>query len=378
MEHINNELLGRQIGEVFKWLCFLNYLCLKTDKRFASRLDDIQYILEAVSENKSRDISETAQWWEQYYEDSNCNEYASNLIKNVRNAGRESRLTLPAHKRKSLAFYFSEFRGLSISLKAARDAAEHHVSQGESQDLFVTLYGSIALRIFSISKTLKPLIAEIATANPEEVKRFDLRLRTASDQELKKYEDSAKKLPTRAILQDRAEKAQDAESSAQMLTAIVEESEDRVISLLQGIQEEVLNAVSTSKKEVLEELGAKLSVHSSANHSGGQGATLPKADHSPKGSTLDREELFKELLELRGRIYSALTSRIDGFEHWHNILQRPIIAEICRSGCRDYASVKSLPGFKRRIIQANNGFALKEQEEMFAGAIDTLLSQLKS
>jgi hypothetical protein len=41
---VNTELMGAQVSEVYKWLCFVSYLCLSADERAASKLDDVQFI----------------------------------------------------------------------------------------------------------------------------------------------------------------------------------------------------------------------------------------------------------------------------------------------------------------------------------------------
>jgi hypothetical protein len=380
MNHINNPLLGRQIGEVYKWLCFLNYICLKSDKSFANRLDDIQYILEAVSSNKDRDISETAGWWERYYENKDCNEYAVNLIKNIRNAGRESRLSIAAHKRKSLSFYFAEFRGLAISLRSARDSAEHHVSQGENEDLFMSLYAAVALRIFEISKLLGPLVEEIALSNPDEVTRFGLRIVTASESELQKYKELSQLVlaPVSPSLPSNYTREDSSESSASIITDLLDESEGRILEQFEALREEILVGVDRSRQEIIDVMTHLTSSQQkpASRASDGDGKLYDSLNTS-KETPLNRDQLFSELLELRGKIYSTMTSKFDGFEHWHNILQKPIIAEICRSGCRNYDEVKELPGFKTRIIQGNNGFALKEQEQAYAQSINKILSRLQ-
>jgi hypothetical protein len=380
MNHINNPLLGRQIGEVYKWLCFLNYICLKSDKSFANRLDDIQYILEAVSSNKDRDISETAGWWERYYENKDCNEYAVNLIKNIRNAGRESRLNIAAHKRKSLSFYFAEFRGLAISLRSARDSAEHHVSQGENEDLFMSLYAAVALRIFEISKLLGSLVEEIALSNPDEVARFSLRIVTASESELQKYKELSQLAlaPVSASLPSNYTREDGSESSASIITDLLDESEGRILEQFEALREEILVGVDRSRQEIIDAMTHLTSSQQKPTPRASDGAGKLHVDlNTSKETPLNRDQLFSELLELRGKIYSAMTSKFDGFEHWHNILQKPIIAEICRSGCQSYDEVKELSGFKTRIIQGNKSFALKEQEQAYAQPINKILSRLQ-
>jgi hypothetical protein len=376
MEHINNPLLGRQIGEVYKWLCFLNYICLQTDKKFANRLDDIQYILEAVSANKDPDLSETAGWWERYYENENCNEYATNLIKNIRSAGRDSRLNLPPHKRKSLSFYLAEFRGLSLSLRAARDSAEHHISQGENKDLFSSLYGAMALRVFEISKLLANLVNEIAVSNPKETTRFNLRIVTASETELTAYKEISKNLPAIAITgQSSINPIGAFEDNASLITDLLDESEGRIIEQLQVLREEILVGVDQSRQELVATLTQAIPDPKKIEKRNSKPLPISAPEPSGNPSLLNQDQLFSELLGLRGRIYTAMSSKIDGFEHWHNILQKPIIAEICKSGCRDYDSVKSLPGFKSRILQMNKGFALNEQEQEFSTLINQILSR---
>jgi len=378
VNHINHPLLGRQIGEVYKWLCFLNYICLKTDKSFASRLDDIQYILEAVSANKDRDISETAGWWERYYEGKNCNEYAVNLIKNIRNAGRESRLNLPAHKRKSLSFYLSEFRGLAISLRSARDSAEHHISQGENKDLFLSLYAAVALRVFELSKLLGSLVNEIALSNPDEVDRFSLRIVTASETELKKYRELSQLAlaPTAESLTSNDIHEDSSDSSAILLTDLLDESEGRILEQFEALKDEILVGVDRSRQDIIDAMShLTASPQRPAPQATSEGGRSLNTQTGTIEIPLSRDQLFSELLDLRGKIYSAMTSKFDGFEHWHNILQKPIIAEICRSGCKTYDDIKELPGFKSRIIQGNKSFALNEQEQAYAQSINKILSR---
>jgi hypothetical protein len=380
MNHINNPLLGRQIGETYKWLCFLNYICLKSDKRFADRLDDIQYILEAVSSNKDRDIQETAGWWERYYENKDCNEYAANLIKNIRNAGRESRLNIAAHKWKSLSFYFAEFRGLAISARSARDSSMHHVSQGENEGQFMALYAAVALRIFEISKLLGSLIEEIALLNPNEVARFGLRIVTASETELKKYRELSQLAlaPIGASLPSSHTPEESNESTTSVITNLLDESESRILEQFAIISEEILVGVDRSRQEIVDAM-TRLTTSQQRPTPQAFGGDNRAHDgfNTLKESPLNREQLFSELLELRGKIYSTMSSKLDGFEHWHNILQKPIIAEICRSGCWNYDEVKELPGFKTRIIQGNNSFALREQEQEYTQSINRILSRLQ-
>ena len=371
MDHINNKLVGRQLGEVFKWLCFLNYICLKTDERFGSKLDDIQYILESVTENKDCDISVTGQWWEQFYEDANCNEYAINLIKNVRKAGRESRLSLPPQKRKSLSFYLAEYRGLAISLRAARDSAEHHISQGAGKEHFSGLYGAIALRIFEISKLLSDLVAEVAKANPEEAKRFNLKLSTASSPEIEEYRLSAgEALESRSKDQEIGEYTESLTQN--FLVSLLDEVQDKLCEQVSVAQKELLSGIAKSNSEILAMLGA--TTIQQGNTVPGIAGVAIKALPSPDVS-LTKDEVFNELVMLRDKIYAAMARNTAGFEHWHNILQKPLIAEACRLGCRDFESFKAMPGFKTRIIAANRAFALLEQEELFRDEIDQVLQR---
>jgi hypothetical protein len=377
MDHINNKLLGRQIGEVYKWLCFVNYICLKTDQRFGSKLDDIHYILELVSENKSVDISETAQWWEQFYESSNCNEYASNLIRNIRNAGSNSLLGLLPHKRRSLAFYFSEFRGLALSLRAARDSEGHHISQGETSELFSVLYGAIALRILDISKLLSDLVCVIAKANPEITQRFGFRLITASDAELQSYRDITASLgswpSTCRIDAGQATGSVDAGAAD---GHILDASSEHIRGLMQDLREAMAEDIARLQSEVLAKLDAAVRAGSLQRQGTGNAEGL-LATTGQQSALLSPEELARELLDVRDQIYTAMSARFTGFEHWHNILQRPIIAEICRSGCETFEDVKELPGFRSRIIQANHCFSLEEQEVEFADAINQILGRVK-
>ena len=253
MNHINNPLLGRQIGEVFKWLCFLNYICLKSDKSFASRLDDIQYILEAVSSNNDRDISETAGWWERYFENKDCNEYAVNLIKNIRNASRERRFNVAAHKRKALSFYFAEFRGLAISLRSARDSAEHHVFQGENKDLFLSLYAAVAVRIFEISKLLGALVNEIALSNPDEVTRFGFRIVTASETELENYKELSRLAlaTTNPSLPAESNNEGNSEQQASIIANLIDESEGRILDQIESFKDEIMLGVDKSQENII-------------------------------------------------------------------------------------------------------------------------------
>lgn len=378
MNHINNPILGRQIGEVYKWLCFLNYICLKTDSRYADRLDDIQYILEAVTSNKDLDLSSTAGWWERYYEDINCNEYAVNLIKNIRTAGRESRLNLEAHKRKALAFYFSEFRGLAISLRAARDSAGHLVRQGQAEEQFNNLYASIALRVFEVSKLLAPLVEKIALSNSEDVSRFSFRIITASQEELIRYRELCNFTPHSERESTNEEDRPEASSETQIetLSGVIEESEDRMLEQIQTLKDELLVSVEQTRREVM------AAVVNSSMARNGQEQPIRESDSSQKSSptktigvALSKDQVFSKLLELRGQIYKSMSSQMQGFEHWHNILQKPIIAEICRSGCKSYAEVKCLPGFNSRILEANSSFALQEQEKEFVQPINQVLNR---
>ncbi|QNI42984.1 hypothetical protein [Synechococcus sp. A15-28] len=378
MNHIINPILGRQIGEVYKWLCFLSYICLKTDTVYADKLDDIQYILEAVTSNKDLDLSSTAGWWEIYYEDKNCNERTTNLIKNIRSAGRENRLGLEVHKRKALAFYFSEFRGLAISLRAARDSAGHLVPQGEAEEQFNNLYAAIALRVFELSKLLAPLVETIALSNSEDVSRFSFRIITASQEELNRYRELCNLKPHPITESTSEDDRGDAEGRIHMeiLSGVIEESEDRMLDQIQEIKEELLVSVEQARREVM----AAVVNSSMAGH--GQEQLIRESDSIQKssstktiGAPLSKDQIFSKLLELRGQIYKSMSSQVQGFEHWHNILQKPIIAEICRSGCKSYAEVKGLPGFNSRILQANSSFALQEQEKEFAKPIDQVLNR---
>lgn len=376
MNHINNPLLGRQIGEVFKWLCFLNYICLKSEKNFASRLDDIQYILEAVSSNNDRDISETAGWWERYFENKDCNEYAVNLIKNIRIASRERRFNVAAHKRKALSFYFAEFRGLAISLRSARDSAEHHVFQGENKDLFLSLYAAVAVRIFEISKLLGALVNEIALSNPDVVTRFGFRIVTASETELENYKELSRLAlaTTNPPLPAESNNEGNSEQQASIIANLLDESEGRILDQIESFKDEIMLGMDKKQENIITAISSSPSSEQKSMASTINSTVSTREEAvDPNAPPLSRDQVFSELLDLRGKIYSSMTSRFGGFEHWHNILQKPIIAEICRSGCRSFEEVKELPGFKTRIIQANNSFTLDEQEHEYAPSINRIL-----
>lgn len=371
MEHINNQFLGRQVGESFKWLCFLNYICLKTDKKFGGRLDDIQYILESVTKNKSRDISETANWWDRYFEDANCNEYATNLIKNIRNASPESRVPLSPQKWRSLSFYFAEFRGLAISLRAARDSIEHHVSQGASRNDFLSLYGNIALRIFEISKLLSVLVAEVAKANQEETMRFELKIVTASSADLEEYRLSASKIYENSS-KDTVTKAVQEGLTQDLLISLLDEVQNKIYEQVNAVHNEIIIEINKSSGEIITALKVGNILQDGRPLDDG---AIEIFDTPSAQQSLSRDELFHELLTLRDKIYSSLAKRLTGFEHWHNILQKPLIAEVCRLECRDFKSFKAMPGFVSRIIKSNQGYALKEQEELFCEEISQILEK---
>jgi len=127
---VNTELLGAQVSEVYKWLCFVSYLCLSEDERAAGRLDDVQFILEHVAKNRVRDLSESGQWWELFTDNRDMRIYATFLISGIRRSSRSQMLGLNAQQKKSLAFYFSEFRGLALSLRSARDSEAHRYFAG--------------------------------------------------------------------------------------------------------------------------------------------------------------------------------------------------------------------------------------------------------
>ena len=90
---------------------------------------------------------------------------------------------------------------------------------------------------------------------------------------------------------------------------------------------------------------------------------------------LTKAEAEKELVSLRDQIFNRMVNEIDGFKHYHNVLQRPLINAALSAQCRDLASFKSLKQFQMRMQRNPQHFADK-QIELFGAEVGDLLERI--
>lgn len=386
---INTHLIGAQVSEVYKWLCFVSYLCLSADERNAGDLDDVQCILEYVAKHRAKDLSESGQWWERFHDNRDVRMYASVLIRSIRNSPRTLLLGLNPQQKRSLALLFSEFRGLALTLRSARDSEAHGcLAAGEA--IFNSCYGIQALRLFDVANALHELLIRIGTAHPEEVSRFGFRVARPTPEELNPYRQkvleglmSSGMLDMNiggAVPSIHAEDSVDAHSSTNDILAKVEQVlQDGLEATMLPVHElqETIARELTSIRSELRSFSTQQSRQPPA-HPGApwQASEAEKEVDSPPLTISG--DLSKDLIGLRDAIYESIQHKVPGFKHYHNILQRPIIRQILHSNASSYAQIKELPEFQSRIIAMSKSFALPEQEEGFAREIDQLLAHYKS
>ncbi|WP_198537571.1 hypothetical protein [Vulcanococcus limneticus] len=92
MSLVNTPIVGAQISEVYKWLCFVGYLSHSMIPRSAGRMDDIQSVLEYVSKHRARDLSESGAWWDSFLINRDNRLYTAFLINGIRSIPREETL----------------------------------------------------------------------------------------------------------------------------------------------------------------------------------------------------------------------------------------------------------------------------------------------
>lgn len=387
---VNTELLGAQVSEVYKWLCFTSYLCLSMDERAAGRLDDVQFVLEHVAKNRVRDLSESGQWWELFSDNRDMRIYATFLISGIRRSSRSQSLGLNAQQKKSLAFYFSEFRGLALSLRSARDSEAHRCFAG-GEAAFNGCYGIQALRLFDVAQALYDLVLVIAQANREEASRFSFRVARPSREEIEPYRlYISTEVATSGILQSASEtmlgleSRPDSPSPSDQQATLTVELLDQVEQILQDGLEASAAPIQELRAFVQQELALMRSeIHTYSS----QLTQLVSDDKRPHpepacstGSSSNTKtlpatgDLARDLMSLRDAIYESMHRQLPGFKHYHNVLQRPIVKQALQHGIGSYAELKALPEFQSRIIGMSRGFSLAEQEAEFSQQIDQLLS----
>ena len=385
---VNTELMGAQVSEVYKWLCFVSYLCLSSDERAASKLDDVQFILEHVAKNRARDLSESGQWWELFSDNRDMRIYASYLISGIRRSPKSLTLGLNAQQKKSLSFYFSEFRGLALSLRSARDSEAHRCFAG-GEAAFNGCYGIQALRLFDLAQTLHDLVLQVANANRDEATRFGFRIARPSREEIEPYRFLiSAEVASSGILQvgqqtTGSDQAPDHPVSIEgdMLTT------PELLSQIEQIMQDGLEASSAPIQELRDFVRQELASMRGELQSYSR-QLLPLA---PSGAKFSNEQpnmkargdalkaqaptgdLGRDLISLRDKIYESMNHQLPGFKHYHNILQRPIVRQALENGVGSYAELKALPEFQSRIIVMSRGFSLAEQEAQFSREIDRLL-----
>ena len=390
---VNTELMGAQVSEVYKWLCFVSYLCLSADERAASKLDDVQFILEHVAKNRARDLSESGQWWELFSDNRDMRIYASFLISSIRRSSRSLTLGLNAQQKRSLAFYFSEFRGLALSLRSARDSEAHRCFAG-GEAAFNGCYGVQALRLFDVAQALYDLVLQVAHANREEATRFSFRIARPSREEIEPYRfHISAEVASSGILQvgqpsPGSAQAPDLPSSSEgeMLSA------PEFLSQIEQIMQDGLEASTAPIQELRDFVRQELASMRGELQSYSRqllplapaGAQLPQEQSDVKAhgdAPRAREatgDLGRDLITLRDEIYESMQHQLPGFKHYNNILQRPIVRQALQNGVGSYAELKALPEFQSRIIGMSRGFSLAEQEAQFSHEIDQLLARYQA
>lgn len=382
---VNTHLIGAQVSEVYKWLCFVSYLCLSEDERNAANLDDVQCILEYVAKHRARDLSESGQWWEQFNDNRDVRMYASVLIRSIRNSPRTLLLGLNPQQKKSLALLFSEFRGLALSLRSARDSEAHGcLAAGEAQ--FNSSYGIQALRLFDVANALYELVLVIANSHRDEVSRFGFRVARPTPQEIDPYRNKVLEVLTSSGIlnvnsDDIASASQDADAvetqfSMNDLLAQVEQVLQDGYEANMGPIQELRESLAQELASIRSELRALTIQRNSIvqDHSDAPAANWAVETRAQSPLLPFSGDLGKDLLALRDVIFERIQQRVPGFKHYHNILQRPIIRQILQARAATYSQVKDLSEFQSRIIGMSRSFALPEQEAEFAEQIDRLLS----
>ncbi len=382
---INTHLIGAQISEVYKWLCFVGYLCLSEDEKNAGNLDDVQCILEYVAKHRARDLSESGQWWEQFNDNRGERMYASVLIRSIRNSPRTLLLGLNPQQKKSLALLFSEFRGLALTLRSARDSEAHGcLAAGEA--LFNSSYGIQALRLFDVANALYELILVIANIHRDEVNRFGFRVARPTPQEIDPYRNKVLEVLTSSgilsVNSDDASSASQVEDGVEtqfsmndLLAQVEQVLQDGYDATTVPIQE-LREALTQELASIRSELRAFTTQHGPIvqDHSDAPAADRADETRADAPPHVFSGDLGKDLVALRDVIYESTQRRVPGFKHYHNILQRPIIRQVLQTNASTYAQVKELPEFQSRIFGMSKSFALPEQEDGFAGEIDQLLA----
>lgn len=382
---VNTHLIGAQVSEVYKWLCFVSYLCLSEDERNAGNLDDVQCILEYVAKHRARDLSESGQWWEQFNDNRDVRMYASVLIRSIRNSPRTLLLGLNPQQKKSLALLFSEFRGLALSLRSARDSEAHGcLAAGEAQ--FNSSYGIQALRLFDVANALYELVLVIANSHRDEVSRFGFRVARPTPQEIDPYRNKVLEVLTSSGIlnvnsDDIASASQDADAvetqfSMNDLLAQVEQVLQDGYEANMGPIQELRESLAQELASIRSELRALTIQRNSIvqDHSDAPAANWAVETRAQSPLLPFSGDLGKDLVALRDVIFERIQQRVPGFKHYHNILQRPIIRQILQARAATYSQVKDLSEFQSRIIGMSRSFALPEQEAEFAEQIDRLLS----
>jgi len=101
----------------------------------------------------------------------------------------------------------------------------------------------------------------------------------------------------------------------------------------------------------------------------------PRSGASSITQKTSKQDAERELVGLRDRIFVRMANEIDGFKHYHNVLQRPLIHAAISAHCGNLESLQALPEFQQRM--GRNPPAYRDRQlELFGSEIDALLSSI--
>ncbi|WP_232756558.1 hypothetical protein, partial [Vulcanococcus limneticus] len=302
-------------------------------------------------------------------------------------------LGLSAHLKRSLPFLFSEFRGLALALRSARDS-EAHGFQGEGVSSFNSGYGVMVIRLFDLAERMYGLVLQTAAANREEADQFQFRLvRPSGDEYQPLRAKILAELSQWDSLREAASSGLPDEQGCEMVAPTVREAgyedflgsidlllserfsahNESINGLLEGLRDELSVAREGLRSDLLRTTN---SIHALLTTKAENGrASNSVIDPVDPWSRLGPSELTRALLDLRDSLYQQMVHALPGFKHYHSILQKPIISEAVLSGVCTYGDYRLLPQFQNRIIGMSRSFALAKQEELVGNEIEELLAR---
>lgn len=355
------------------------YSVLIACARMASRIseDDLDFAQEYVDSNKNNDLSKACKLFDFVrlgHSDSGSRLHGPRVIMQVQSPELAGHLGKSEQDLQNLVGLFFEFRACCLALLQHRHLLAH---DSESRISFTqaAFLASCVTRSFELSHIIHSVVQRQFSHLPT-LNRYTTELRNAfggsnDSQQVEQGKEDQVDGPLHTILLLR-EIVDDVKPLNDAMEAISEEHSKTFASLDEIIQSghaDLVTRISAIEERLSHNLvQADLSepVQVQQIH----GSTTKQ--EAPKLSKLQAEQA---LVSLRDQIFNRMLHEIDGFKHYHNVLQRPLINAALSAQCADLASFKRLKEFQMRMNRNPPHFADK-QMELFGQQISELLERV--